>query len=88
VIETILGIVTGGWSGILPWVIGLVAAIAGAFGLRRSGVKAERNRNIIKTMKANEEKHERINDADTGIGATDGERVGRLRRLADDLKRG
>ena len=37
----------------------------------------------IDTLEGEVEAHERINQADTGVGATDAERVKRLQRMAD-----
>ena len=64
------------------WIIGAVVAVvalvaAWARGMRSGAVRAEK-RGLEQDAKA----HERINEADTGIGATDGERIERLREFA------
>ena len=73
-------------TGFLPNVWGYVAAagpaLLGALGLYfkgRSDAKAKADlRDLKEDMKANE----RINEADLGIGASDAERVERLREFA------
>ena len=73
-------------SGLLPNVWGYLAAagaaLLGALGLYfkgRSDAKAKADlRDLKEDMKANE----RINEADLGIGASDAERVERLREFA------
>ncbi len=62
---------------------GLVAVIAAWFGGSRSQkLKAEN-----KTLKAEIKAKERVKNADTGIGATDLQRIERLQRYADEHKR-
>ena len=39
-----------------------------------------------KRLRSETDAHERINDADTGGGATDGERIKRLRDMAANLR--
>jgi hypothetical protein len=65
------------------------AALAGllalwAYGARkkREGASAARSEAAAKAAKETIEAHERINNADTGIGATDSERIDRLRDFA------
>lgn len=68
--------ILGGLWRPLAWAFGGLALwIAG----RRSGTVAAGKRGLQNEVNA----HERINDADTGIGATDGERIERLREFAD-----
>ncbi|MGL5008610.1 MAG: hypothetical protein ACRC6I_01910 [Paracoccaceae bacterium] len=57
---------------------GLVA-VAGAVRLIR---KRERDKINAERAEADAKAHERMNDADLGIGATDAERVDRLREFA------
>jgi hypothetical protein len=63
-----------------------LVAVAGVltFGAlkRREGAQAARADAAVKAAKADKQAHERMNDADLGIGATDGERIGRLRDFA------
>ncbi len=60
----------------------LIAAFVVAYfkGRKDSAMVAE-NRHLKSEIDA----HERINDADTGGGATDAERIKRLQRMADKL---
>ena len=61
----------------------LVAAFAMAYfkGRSDSATKAEN-----KQLKSEIDAHERINEADTGGGATDGERIKRLHEMAEQLR--
>ncbi len=61
----------------------LIAAFAMAYFKVRSdrAAKAEN-----KQLKSEIDAHERINKADTGGGATDGERIKRLRDMAEQLR--
>lgn len=71
-------------SAIIPWewIAGAGAALVALLGAwvarKRSGAVRAENRGL----RANEKQHERMNNADTGIGATDDERVKRLRDFA------
>jgi len=59
--------------------LALLAAFLGVWvtGRRSGAVRAEK-----RGLQDEDAKHERINEADTGIGATDGERIERLREFA------
>lgn len=61
----------------------LIAAFVAAYlkGRGDSAARAETQK-----LEAEIDAHERINDADTGGGATDGERIKRLRDMADKLR--
>ena len=61
----------------------LIVAFVAAY-LKGRGDSAARAEN--QQLKAEIDAHERINDADTGGGATDGERIKRLRGMADKLR--
>ena len=65
---------------------GAVAALAAlwAYGLakKREGESTARADAAAKAAKADQQANERMNDADLGIGATDDERVRRLREFA------
>ena len=65
---------------------GAVAALAAlwAYGMakKREGASTARADAAAKAAKADQQAHERMNDADLGIGATDGERIERLRDFA------
>ena len=73
-------------SGLLPNVWGYVAAAGAALlGVLAAYVKGRRDAKAKaenKAMKEDLEAHERINEADLGIGASDAERVERLRDFA------
>ena len=64
-----------------------IVALIGAFvvayfkGRRDSSIASENQQ-----LKSEIDAHERINDADTGGGATDGERIKRLRDMANQLR--
>jgi hypothetical protein len=60
----------------------LIAAFVVAYfkGRKDSAIVAENQH-----LKSEIDAHERINDADTGGGATDAERIKRLQRMADKL---
>jgi len=64
----------------------IVMAILGikTFGAieRNKGASTARADAAAKAAKADQQAHERMNDADLGIGATDAERIGRLRDFA------
>lgn len=49
---------------------------------RRQGAQSAKAKQAEANAKANEQAHERMNDADLGIGASDAERVERLRDFA------
>ena len=55
------------------------AGLVGVYLKIRSGDKAKAEN---KVMKEDLKAHERINEADLGVGATDGERIERLRDFA------
>ena len=61
----------------------LIAAFVAAYlkGRGDSAARAETQK-----LEAEIDAHERINDADTGGGATAGERIKRLRDMADQLR--
>lgn len=61
----------------------LIAAFVVAYfkGRSDSAMVAQNER-----LKSETDAHERINDADTGGGATDGERIKRLRDMAANLR--
>ncbi len=61
----------------------LVVAFAMAYFKGRSD-NATKTEN--KQLKSEIDAHERINEADTGGGATDGERIKRLREMADQFR--
>jgi hypothetical protein len=63
--------------------VALIVAFVAAYlkGRGDSAARAETQK-----LEAEIDAHERINDADTGGGATDGERIKRLRDMADQLR--
>lgn len=62
----------------LPYIIAGVVAL-GAYFKGRKDVNAKRD---AKEARADREAHERMNDADLGVGATDSERIERLREFS------
>jgi hypothetical protein len=73
-------ILSGLWKPLLK-----VLAVFGAYGKGRIDQSA---RGKLKQHKANDKAHERIDNAEIGIGATDDERRRKLHELGDRLKRG
>ena len=66
--------------GLLEWIgAGLVAVALAFIAGRRKGTQAA----AVDKLKQEDAAHARINDADLGIGASDAERVDRLRDFAD-----
>jgi hypothetical protein len=59
----------------------IAAFVAAYFKGRRDSAMVSENQHLKSEIDA----HERINDADTGGGATDGERIKRLREMAAKL---
>lgn len=68
------------------WLAALGALIAALFAAYLKGRGDSAARAETQKLKAEIDAHERINDADTGGGATDGERIKRLRDMADKLR--
>lgn len=60
----------------------IAAFVAAYFKGRRDSAMVSENQHLKSEIDA----HERINDADTGGGATDGERIKRLQHMADKLR--
>lgn len=73
-IETILGIVTGGWSSILPWVIGaagVIGTLLGVYAKGRGDAKAKAKTATLETIiKAEKDRANAETDAAAG-GAAD-----------------
>ena len=64
-----------------------VVALIGAFVV--AYFKGRRDSSMVlenQQLKSEIDAHERINNADTGGGATDSERIKRLREMADQLR--
>jgi hypothetical protein len=60
----------------------IAAFVVAYFKGRRDSAMVSENQHLKSEIDA----HERINDADTGGGATDGERIKRLQHMADKLR--
>ena len=60
----------------------IAAFVAAYFKGRRDSAMVSENQHLKSEIDA----HERINDADTGGGATDAERIKRLQHMADKLR--
>jgi hypothetical protein len=73
-------------SGLVPNLWGYVAAagaaVLGILGVYFKGRKDAKTKAENKAMKEDIKAHDRINQADLGIGATDGQRIDRLRDFA------
>jgi hypothetical protein len=86
VIPAIIGLLTGNpITRFLGKIVGLALLIL-SFGAwqRRQGAQGARAKQDRAQAKAEREAHDRINEADLGVGATDAERVERLRDFAAD----
>jgi hypothetical protein len=77
--SAILDLITGGIGPYIIAALGAMVAIVTAFFRGKASANAKRD---ARDAKANEQAHGRMNDADLGIGATDGERIDRLRGFA------
>jgi hypothetical protein len=64
------------------WAAAIGAAMAAMLAIYAKGRASANAKRDARDAKANEQSHERMNDADLGIGATDDERIGRLRDFA------
>lgn len=60
-----------------------IAFLLAAIGLYLKGRSDDAARANSRKMKEELEAHERVNEADLGLGATDGDRIERLREFAD-----
>ena len=60
-----------------------IAAVLGAIGVYLAGRRGAAQKAEKKAMRIDLDAHERLNDADLGHGATDDERIKRLRQFAD-----
>ena len=73
---------------LIGWLAGAFAAVFGvlAYGWseRRTGRKLARAETALEAAERYARTTEDIQDADTGIGATDDERIKRLREFADE----
>jgi hypothetical protein len=72
---------------ILSKIYGWLAAVAASLGLLilscLAGLRIEKARNKHKSAESEIEAHERINDAETGVGATDADRIKRLQDMGN-----
>lgn len=65
-----------------PYIAGALAIVGGWLVAKRQGAKGERAKHKAEAAEANEKAHERMNNADLGIDASDAERIERLRDFA------
>lgn len=77
-IDLILSLLSPFW----PYIAGALGILGALFLGRRQGRVNERDRQAAKDAKADLQAHERINNAETGSGMSDAERVDRLRDFA------
>ena len=68
----------------LPWLVSAVVALAGVWGYGAVQRRKGREDAAQEAQKREMEAHDRINEADTGGGATDDERLKRLQRMGQD----
>ncbi len=75
-------LITGFLPDIWPYFAAALVLVAGWFTAKRQGAQGQKARQAEAQAKAEAQAHERMNDADLGIGATDSERIERLRDFA------
>lgn len=80
--SVIWDLITGLLPNVWPYIAGAAVLAAGWFTAKRQGAKGQKAKQAEANAKANEQAHERMNDADLGIGASDAERIERLRDFA------
>jgi hypothetical protein len=61
----------------------ILAALAAAFGIYAKGRADAKAKRAVKDLKQEVQTHDRINQADTGAGLSDDDRIARLREFAD-----
>ena len=61
----------------------ILAFVAGAFGIYVKGRSDAKAKEAVKDLKQEVKTHDRINQADTGAGLSDSERIERLRSYAE-----
>lgn len=71
------------WQAIIGGLWKPIAALLGVLGVYMAGSRNARQKAQNEGLRADQKAHERINNADLGLGATDDERVKRLREFAD-----
>ncbi len=64
------------------WALAAGATVLAVLGIYAKGRSDEAHKAKVKDLKADIAAHERINNADTGAGASDDERIDRLRDFA------
>ena len=73
---------------LIGWVAGAFAAVFGVlaygWGQRRSGAAQARRETALEAAERYAKTTKDIQNADTGIGATDADRIKRLREFADE----
>ena len=74
------------WLRIKSYVAGLGLFLAGIFLVYSRGKSDARRAAQQRRLQGEVDAHDRITNADTGIGATDAERIKRLRDMADKLR--
>lgn len=78
----IWSLITGLLPDVWPYIVGALALVGGWFAAKRQGAQGQKAKQAEAQAKADRKAHERINEADLGIGASDAERVKRLREFA------
>ncbi len=61
----------------------ILAGVAGAFAIYAKGRADAKAKRAVQDLKQEIKAHDRINEADTGAGLSDSERIDRLREFAD-----
>jgi hypothetical protein len=75
----ILELITGN---LLPYIIAAGAAVLAIIGAYFKGGANARAKRAVKDAKADQQSHERMNNAETGSGMSDDQRIDRLREFA------
>jgi hypothetical protein len=78
----IWSMITGLLPDVWPYIAGTLALIGGWFVAKRQGAQGAKAKQAEAQAKAERKAHERINEADLGIGASDADRIERLRGFA------
>jgi hypothetical protein len=71
------------WQAIMSVLWKPIAAILALAGIWLGGRKSGKDAARVDALKSEVKAHERINEADTGIGASDADRIRRLHGFAD-----
>ena len=69
------------------WLAGAVALVLAVLGAWGAGLRQARQAALTRALRGDAKAHERINDADIGIGAADADNIAWLQSFHDKHKR-